>query len=259
MEHRNTLILGLGLEIGFSIARRFHDASHNVVVVDSSEARVKKARAELPDEVKTLNMKRDSLPHNAFAEMETSFGAADNLVLIPRITPADTLLGLDPKEFSERLSDIIPLQALAMQEFARRVTDLEEEVEARAAQRRQRGSVTVVLSLAAKLSQPGQFTATVLQATAEALVKAAALELAPHNIRVNAICALRPRAEKREGSSLPNRTPLGRAASGDEIAEATFFLANDAVAIITGETLVLDGGRSNLSGTLFTLGSSSGT
>ncbi|MEM9740863.1 MAG: SDR family oxidoreductase [Pseudomonadota bacterium] len=259
MEHRNTMILGLGLEIGFSIARRFFDASHNVVVVDSSAPRVEKARTELPDAVHVLNIARSELPHNAFAHMEVEFGPADNLVLIPRIAPADTLMALDEADFANRIAEIVSLQAIAMRDFARRVTDLEDEVEARAAQRRQRGSITVVLSLAAHLSQPGQFTATVLQSTAEALVKAAALEFAPNNIRVNAICALRPRAEKREGSSLPNRTPLGRAASGDEIAEATYFLANDAVAIITGETLVLDGGRSNLSGTLFNLGSSSGT
>lgn len=259
MEHRNTLILGLGLEIGFSIARRFYDAGHHVVVVDSSEARVKKARSELPEEVRTYHEKREVLPHNAFAHMETDFGTAENLVLIPRIAAPDKLIELDDAEFTERMCDIVTLQARAMRDFARRVTNLEKEVEARALQRRQRGSITVVLSLAAHLSQPGQFTATVLQSMSEAMVKAAALELAPHSIRVNAICALRPRAEKNEGSSLPNRTPLGRAASGDEIAEATFFLANDAVAIITGETLVMDGGRSSLSGTLFRLGSSSGT
>ncbi|MEM1150018.1 MAG: SDR family oxidoreductase [Pseudomonadota bacterium] len=259
MDHRNTLIIGLGLEIGFSIARRFFDAGHNVLVADSSESRVKKARAELPEEVKTHQVDRTSLPHNAFAEMESVFGTAENLVLIPRIAPPDTLIDLEVEEFSARLTDTIALQASAMRDFARRVTDLEEEVEARAVQRRQRGSITVVLSLAAHLSQPGQFTATVIQSMAEAMVKAGSLELAPHNIRVNAICALRPRAEKKEGSGLPNRTPLGRAASGDEIAEATFFLANDAVAIITGETLVMDGGRSSLSGTLFSLGSSSGT
>lgn len=259
MEHRNTLILGLGLEIGFSIARRFYDAGHNVVVVDSSEARVNKARSELPEEVRTYHEKREGLPHNAFAHMETDFGHAENLVLIPRIAAPDKLIDLDDAEFTDRLCDIVTLQVRAMRDFARRVTNLEKEVEARALQRRQRGSITVVLSLAAHLSQPGQFTATVLQSMAEAMVKAGALELAPHNIRVNAICALRPRAEKNEGSGLPNRTPLGRAANGDEIAEATFFLANDAVAIITGETLVMDGGRSSLSGTLFRLGSSSGT
>lgn len=251
MDHPTTVVMGLGLEIGFSIARRFYDSAHNVMVVDTSEDRITKARAELPDAVQVHRWKREELVHNALTNAEAEYGRLDNLVLIPRIVPADELIELDQSAFTQRCADILSLQAAAIKEFARRVTTLEEEVEARAAQRQQRASVTVVLSLAAHLSQPGQFTATVLQGAAEAVVRAAALELAPHNIRVNAISALRPRAEKREGVNLAARTPLGRTASGDEIAEAAFFLASDRVAIITGETLVLDGGRSRLSGTLF--------
>jgi NAD(P)-dependent dehydrogenase (short-subunit alcohol dehydrogenase family) len=259
MEHPTTVIIGLGLEIGFSIARRFHDAGHGVVVVDSSARRVEKAIAELPDAVKVEQYEDNALVHNALATAETEFGRIDHLILIPKIAPADELMALDPAAFREWFDKTLLVQAAAMQAFAKRVSQLEKEVEARAVQKRQRGSITVVLSLAAHLSQPGQFTATVFQGAAEAMTRTAALELAPQNIRVNAISALRPRAEKREGSALLNRTPLGRTASGDEIAEAAYFLASDKVAIITGETLLLDGGRSRLSGTLFTLGSSSET
>lgn len=258
MAHPTTVIMGLGLEIGFAIARRFYDASHNVMVVDSSQQRIEKARAELPDDIKVEHWDAGELIHNGFARAEEQFGYLDHLVLIPRIVPPDTLMELDEEKFSQRAATILGLQAGAIKDFADRVTHVEAELEARATQRRQRASVTVVLSLAAHLSQPGQFTSTVLQGAAEAMVRAAALELAEHNIRVNTVCALRPRAEKQEGSGLVGRTPLGRTANGDEIAEATFFLASEAAAIITGETLVLDGGRSRLSGTLSTLGGSSG-
>ncbi len=46
------------------------------------------------------------------------------------------------------------------------------------------------------------------------------------------------------------RTPLGRAALADEIADAAAFLASPEAAIITGEMLRLDGGRSGLAGIL---------
>ena len=162
----------------------------------------------------------------------------------------DTLADLDVPSFTNEVASGLESLVLAMRRFARLLDELEPEVEARADQRRQRGSITVILSLATRMSQPGQFTATVLHGATESLVRTAALELAPRNIRVNAIAALRPREEKREGVTLGQRTPLGRTASADEIAAATLFLAEDKAAIITGETLVMDGGRSFLSGVL---------
>ncbi|MEM1106488.1 MAG: SDR family oxidoreductase [Pseudomonadota bacterium] len=259
MEHPTTIVLGLGLESGLAVARRFHDASHNVLVADHQKSRVEKAQGELPDVVETRHYERDELVHNAFADAETSFGRLDHLILIPPIAEPDTLVGFDSKSFGEGVAAGVLMQADAMRDFAERVLEQDEAVGVRAEQKRQRGSITMILSLAAHLSQPGQFTATVLQGAAEAMVRSAALELAPDAIRVNAICALRPRAERREGSGLSGRTPMGRTASSDEIAEAAFFLSDERVAIVTGETLVLDGGRSRLSGTLFTLGGSGGS
>ncbi|MEL7130713.1 MAG: SDR family oxidoreductase, partial [Pseudomonadota bacterium] len=51
---------------------------------------------------------------------------------------------------------------------------------------------------------------------------------------------------------LKQRTPLKRAALADEIAEAAAYLASPRSAIVTGETLTLDGGRRQLGGVLET-------
>lgn len=66
---------------------------------------------------------------------------------------------------------------------------------------------------------------------------------------MNAIVAIRPREEKME-TWTGKRTPLGRAALADEIADSAAFLASPEAAIITGEVLRLDGGRSGLAGIL---------
>jgi NAD(P)-dependent dehydrogenase (short-subunit alcohol dehydrogenase family) len=42
--------------------------------------------------------------------------------------------------------------------------------------------------------------------------------------------------------ALKKRTPLGRLADPDEIAELALFLASDSAAFITGQTVVADGG-----------------
>ena len=249
MDHPTTVIAGLGLEVGVAVARHFFDAGHNVVVGDGDERRIRKAREDLPEKIEVVQAPVSEFTglHNCFARAETMFGGLDHLILIPRILPTDKLADLSLDQFREDAGKGLLSLVMAIQSFARHVESLEQDVEARAQQRHQRGSVTVILSLASRMSQPGQFTATVLQGAAETIVRASALELAKSNIRVNALAALRPRAEKAEGATLSLRTPMGRTASADEIAAATRFLAEDDAAIITGETLVMDGGRGFLS------------
>ena len=103
------------------------------------------------------------------------------------------------------------------------------------------------MSLGASMAQPGWFSETVSQHAIRGIVKAAAIELADEAVRVNAIIALRPRAEGRE-PWLRDRTPMGRPAIAEEIAETAAFLASPNSAIITGESITLDGGRRFLSG-----------
>ncbi|MEO1459898.1 MAG: SDR family oxidoreductase [Pseudomonadota bacterium] len=83
------------------------------------------------------------------------------------------------------------------------------------------------------------------------LTKAAALALAPHNIRVNAVgpgsvdtammagVNANPEAMK----MVMSRTPLKRVASPREIGDVVAFLASSKASYITGETIYVDGGR----------------
>jgi glucose 1-dehydrogenase len=91
-----------------------------------------------------------------------------------------------------------------------------------------------------------------------ALTRAAAIELAPRGIRVNAVLPgavdtgmLRSGLGRGhvEGSdvesrlaALAERTVIGRVGRPREIADAILFLASDAASFVTGEALVVDGG-----------------
>lgn len=75
------------------------------------------------------------------------------------------------------------------------------------------------------------------------LAKSAALELAPHNIRVNSIHPGLIRTPMTE--SIPEdmvKIPLGRAADPDEVSTFVVFLASDESAYATGTEFVIDGG-----------------
>lgn len=74
------------------------------------------------------------------------------------------------------------------------------------------------------------------------LTQATALELAPYNIRVNAIA---PGTTPYEGDAPPPfRIPLKRMGKPLDQAEAALFLASDESSWITGQILTIDGGQS---------------
>jgi NAD(P)-dependent dehydrogenase (short-subunit alcohol dehydrogenase family) len=84
----------------------------------------------------------------------------------------------------------------------------------------------------------------------EGLTKAMAIELAPNNIRVNAIAPTfleTPMtasflADPEFRNWVMSRIPLGRLGRLEEIAAAIVFLASPAASLITGTSLVIDGG-----------------
>ena len=84
----------------------------------------------------------------------------------------------------------------------------------------------------------------------EGLTKGMSLDLAKYNIRVNTVCPtfvvtpmtkkfLKNKKFKRETLS---NIPLGRFAELSEIASSVVFLASDAASMITGTSLLVDGG-----------------
>jgi len=83
------------------------------------------------------------------------------------------------------------------------------------------------------------------------LTKAAALALAPYNIRVNAVgpgsidtdMMAAVNANPEAMAMVMSRTPLKRIGSPREIGDVVAFLASSKASYITGETIYVDGGR----------------
>ncbi|CAN7649510.1 SDR family oxidoreductase [Phenylobacterium sp. LjRoot225] len=84
------------------------------------------------------------------------------------------------------------------------------------------------------------------------LTKAAALDYAKSNIRVNAVCpgfVDTPMMERFTGGTAEGRQmvadqePVGRPGTPEEIAEAVVWLCSDAAAFVVGHAMVIDGGQ----------------
>ncbi len=84
----------------------------------------------------------------------------------------------------------------------------------------------------------------------EGLTKGMSIDLAKYNIRVNTVCptfVVTPMTKKflknkKFKKETLNNIPLGRFAELSEIASAVVFLASDAASMITGTSLLVDGG-----------------
>jgi 3-oxoacyl-[acyl-carrier protein] reductase len=98
---------------------------------------------------------------------------------------------------------------------------------------------------------------SISKAAVNMFTRSAALELAPYHIRVNGVAPGATRTKIFEGlfAGLPpeqvderiaqvgHNFPLGRVAVPDDLVGAMVFLASDASAYMTGDTVVVDGGH----------------
>jgi NAD(P)-dependent dehydrogenase (short-subunit alcohol dehydrogenase family) len=111
----------------------------------------------------------------------------------------------------------------------------------------------VIINITSQMGHVGAPTRTVYCLTKhgiEGFTKALAVELAPHNIRVNSIAPTfletpltAPMFAKPEFAKwVMDRIPLGRLGQLDEVAASVVYVASDAAALMTGSSLVIDGG-----------------
>jgi NAD(P)-dependent dehydrogenase (short-subunit alcohol dehydrogenase family) len=118
-------------------------------------------------------------------------------------------------------------------------------------ERRAPGSIINIASVMGLGGAPLQGIYGMTKAAVISMTKTLAMEFGPSGIRVNAIApglvetrfaaALVTNKEIMEREMM--RTPLGRHGQPDEIAGAALYLASDAASFVTGQTLIVDGGR----------------
>ena len=113
------------------------------------------------------------------------------------------------------------------------------------------GAIVNVSSVAGKVGFPGAAVYVASKHAVEGLTKSAALEGAPHGVRVNAVAPGPIQTEMFERftgtpenkAGLLSTIPLGRAGDVKEIADTIVFLASPKAGFLTGQSLAVDGGK----------------
>ena len=112
------------------------------------------------------------------------------------------------------------------------------------------GSIINMSSQMGHIGSPNRTLYCTTKHAVEGLTKALAVELAPQGIRVNAVAPTfidtpmtRPMFENAEfKATVENNIALGHVGKVEDVAAAVLFLASPAAAMITGESLKVDGG-----------------
>jgi NAD(P)-dependent dehydrogenase (short-subunit alcohol dehydrogenase family) len=175
--------------------------------------------------------------HHAVQICVEQFGRLDVLIANAGVTDAQPLLEVDDDRWRRAIDVNITGTFLCLQEAGR-------------AMRGRGGAMVVTASTNAFYVETNLAAYNTSKGGVMALVRSAAIDLAPFGIRVNAVqpgVVNTPFAailldNPEESADYRKHIPLNRFAEPEEVARAILFLASEEAAYITGQGLILDGG-----------------
>ena len=250
---KNAVVTGGAVGIGRGIAARFVEGGANVVLADIDGEAAALAAKGLEGPGRAVAMAVDVGQDNAGDDMVSAcvreFGSIDILVNNAGIYPMSPMLQTTPELFDRVYR--VNLRGLALASKAAGLRMVEQA---------KGGKIINIASIDSfHPSMVGLAAYDASKGGVAMFTKSLALELGPHGIQVNGIA---PGGIATEGSSAPlqgsgmteeqmqamteefvSHIPLGRMGLPDDIAKVAVFLASGASDYMTGETVIVDGGR----------------
>jgi 3-oxoacyl-[acyl-carrier protein] reductase len=241
MPKKTVIVTGAVQGIGKGIALRFAQGGYNVVVADRNLAQSEAVAQDIAAATgaETLGIAADVTDAAAVAALFQKtierFGGLHTLVNNAGIYPFKPFAEMTADDWSAVMDVNLKGVFLATQEATKVLPE--------------GGSIVNISSIASLIGFENLVHYCASKGGVNGFTRALALELAPRNIRINAVAPGAidtPGAFEKASDEVKQKTaasvPLGRIGSPADIAHATFFLASDEASYITGQVLVVDGG-----------------
>ena len=244
---RVVVITGAAQGIGAACARRFSREQAQVVLLDIDDARGAALAQELGAHFLHCDVGDRHQVASALARTLAAYKGIDVLVNNAGIFKAADFLDVTEEDFDAVLRINLKGSFLMGQAVAREMA------------KAGRGSIVNMSSVNAVLAIPNIASYNVSKGGINQLTRVMALALAPYNIRVNAVAPgtiateLSARAvltSEESKAKILSRTPMKRLGEPGEVADVVAWLASDAASYVTGEIVVVDGGRMTLNYTV---------
>ena len=233
------IVTGAGAGIGKAIAEALAKAGAAVALNDLNPDRVESLTEELKAQgAQVVGFQGDiSNRFQVSALIERArdaFGRIHFLINAAGIYKADTLQAIDEWDLRRQIEVNVIGTFFCVQLMSRVMAD-------------EGGGVIVNIASTAGHPNPIANGAAYITGKAGiiAMTKQAAHELAPHNIRVNAVCPANINEPDMPQVENPQNV-LQRIGTPEEIADVVLFLCSDAARFITGQAINVDGGESFL-------------
>ncbi|MEQ1552888.1 MAG: 3-oxoacyl-[acyl-carrier-protein] reductase [Ferruginibacter sp.] len=245
LENKTAIITGAARGIGEAIALKFAENGCNIAFTYVSDSSIEKANA-LQQKLTALGIKAKGYKTNAgdYAAAETfvadvlkEFGQIDICVNNAGISKDNLLMRMTPEQWD----DVMTVNLKSVFNITKQV--IRPMMKARS------GSIINMSSIIGETGNAGQSSYAASKAGIIGFTKSIAKEIGSRNIRCNAIAPGFVETDMtnylQEGDAAEKykaSIPLGKFATGGDIANAALFLASDMGSYITGQTISVCGG-----------------
>ena len=244
MDGRVAIVTGGTSGIGLAIAKALADAGANVVVAGRSQERGEEAlealRADgLDAQFLACDVGDAESVSNLIGEVVSSHGGLHVLVNSAAINIVKPALDHAPEDVDALLTSNVRGAFLSAQTAAKVMVD------------QGGGKIVLLTSMVAERAVPNQAVYVATKGAVVSLTRALALEWAPHGIQVNALGPQLTKTPMTGGlfanpekmAEVHARTPAGRAGAPEDLTGAALFLCSSASDYLTGQHIIVDGGR----------------